>query len=278
MAALLRPGDEVIVEEPVYEPLLQAAELTGARTVRLDRKFTDAYQIDMELLKSLINEKTHMLVISNLHNPSGVLLDNASLKSIAEQLATVSARLLVDEVYLDFIFDNHPGSAFHLADNIIVSSSLTKVYGLGPLRSGYLLADEGTVKRCKQVSYVMGVETPHISNYLAAKIMTGPQLSFILEKVKNRVAENKPLIKEFFARAEEIELVLPDYGIIAFPRFRQPLSSTRFNEELKIARDVQVTPGLFFENNQHFRIGFGLKPELLKEGLQKLESFLYDFS
>ena len=76
MATILERGDEVLIEEPTYDPFLGAAEYLGANIKRFARKFENGFQLDLDELKALITSKTKLLVISNPHNPSGVNIDD----------------------------------------------------------------------------------------------------------------------------------------------------------------------------------------------------------
>jgi len=105
MAATLEPGDEVLVEEPTYELLLSAAQYLGATIRRFPRRFEDDFRIDPEEVARHITPRTKLVVITNLHNPSCALTDTATLAAIGEVARSVGARVLVDEVYLETLFD-----------------------------------------------------------------------------------------------------------------------------------------------------------------------------
>src|SRR5215204_3540679 len=99
MAALVNPGDEVLFEQPAYEPMLALARYLGADVKRFSRRFEDQFQVLPEDLERLVTPKTRLIVITNLHNPSGVLIGDSTMKQIGEIARRVGARVLVDEVY-----------------------------------------------------------------------------------------------------------------------------------------------------------------------------------
>ncbi|HKG98567.1 MAG TPA: aminotransferase class I/II-fold pyridoxal phosphate-dependent enzyme, partial [Pyrinomonadaceae bacterium] len=76
MAALIKPGDEVLFEHPAYEPMLAAARYLGASVKRFSRTFENGFRIVPQELESLATNSTRLIVITNLHNPSGVLIDD----------------------------------------------------------------------------------------------------------------------------------------------------------------------------------------------------------
>src|SRR5215471_13522312 len=140
MAALLEHGDEVLIEEPTYEPILATAEYFGAKIRRFGRPFENEFRIDVDQVARNITPQTRLIILTNLHNPSSVLIDVETLKGIGALARDVGARVLVDEVYLEAIFNSRPRSSFHLGAEFVVTTSLTKGYGLSGLRCGWILA------------------------------------------------------------------------------------------------------------------------------------------
>ena len=74
MAAVLAAGDEVLIEQPAYGPLLDVAEYLGARVKRIARKFETGFALDPEEVEKAITPETRLIVLTNLHNPSGALM------------------------------------------------------------------------------------------------------------------------------------------------------------------------------------------------------------
>src|SRR5437762_6837694 len=101
MAALLEREDDVLIEKPTYDPLLAVAEYLGAKIKRFPRRFEDGFKIDIVALEKQVTKQTRLIVVTNLHNPSSALVDEATLKRIGELARNAGARVLVDEVYLE---------------------------------------------------------------------------------------------------------------------------------------------------------------------------------
>ncbi|MEE9389722.1 MAG: pyridoxal phosphate-dependent aminotransferase, partial [Candidatus Aminicenantaceae bacterium] len=128
-AALIERGDEVLIETPVYEPLLAVPKAFDAVTSRFERRYDDGYQVDLESFSSLLSPKTKLVILTNLHNPSGALLSRRDLKDLVGISHKIGAWVLVDEIYLEFLEGMESETSFSLEENIIVISSLTKVFG-----------------------------------------------------------------------------------------------------------------------------------------------------
>src|SRR5438128_1815938 len=123
MAAMLEHGDEVLIEQPTYDPLLAIAEYLGAKIHRFPRRFENGYKIDIDDVAKQLTPRTRLIALTNLHNPSSVLVDEAALRQIAELARKVGARVLVDEVYLEAMFENAPRSSVHLGPEFVVTTS-----------------------------------------------------------------------------------------------------------------------------------------------------------
>src|SRR5258708_19161902 len=164
MSAVLEPGDEVIIEQPTYDPMVEAARYLGAEIKRLPRRPEDEFQVRMEDLAKILSKKTRLIVLTNLHNPSGVLLEEETLRAIGEMARSVGARVLVDEVYLELLFDRPQPSAFHLGENFMVARSLAKAYRLAGFRWGRSLAAPEAGGRMWEHNHLFGNISAHIKD------------------------------------------------------------------------------------------------------------------
>ena len=133
MAATVAAGDEVLIEQPTYGPLLDLAEYLCARVKRFARRFDNGFAIDPVELERAITAETRLIVLTNLHNPSSALVAVETLRSLGEIAQRIGARVLVDEAYLEAVFDTRGPSAFAVGETLggenpfIVTNSLTKV-------------------------------------------------------------------------------------------------------------------------------------------------------
>ncbi len=116
MAALVEPGDEVLIEEPTYGAILATAEYLGAKIRRFPRTFESGFQLDPREVERNISARTRLIVITNLHNPSGVRTPDAKLRIVGEIARSMGAHVLVDEVYLGSVF------RFAVADGVLAGT------------------------------------------------------------------------------------------------------------------------------------------------------------
>jgi aspartate/methionine/tyrosine aminotransferase len=267
-AALLGPGDEVLVEAPAYEPLLGIPRLLGAKVERFERPFRARFAIDLDELASKLTPRTRLIVLTNMHNPSGVLTGHDELREIGRLARRVKAHVLVDEVYLDFLFERRPRSAVHLGPNFVVTSSLTKVYGLDGLRCGWILASKKLAESIWRLQDFFGVNGAIPAEKLSVAALES--IDVFAERTRKILAANRPLVERFMTEhSATLSWVPPDGGPVCFPKMRKG-SATLLVDHARRHFDTGVIPGKFFERPGHFRLGFGGPTEELRHGLKRL--------
>jgi len=269
-AALCEPRDEVLVETPVYEPLLAVPEAFGVRVMRLDRKYAEDYQFSLEEFESSLTPQTRFVLLTNLHNPSGVLLSQPFLSQVVRSAKKKNVFVVIDEIYLEFT-EEEP-TAFHLADNVIVISSLTKVFGLGNLRCGWVLAQPELAERMRRIIDYTNVEGTFIGEEIAHRMFG--HLDRIKWKNRELVSKNKSLVKGLIDQEESLSWVEPADGVVCFPRIESGMTGDELALHLRDNHDTAIVPGSFFEQPRHFRLGFGGDTDTLESGLTKIRKVL----
>ncbi|NBO65747.1 MAG: pyridoxal phosphate-dependent aminotransferase [Acidobacteria bacterium] len=156
IASNIELGDEALIETPAYDPLLAAAIYCGATVRRFNRSMSSGYQIDPDEIAQQISPRTKLIVLTSPHNPSGEPVRPEILRQIGELAARAGARVLVDEVYRDILFEDAPLSAAHLGDQFIATNSLTKSYGLSGLRCGWILCAPQLAERIRRLNDLFG--------------------------------------------------------------------------------------------------------------------------
>jgi len=273
MAAAIEPGDEILIEEPTYEPILALAEYFGARVTRFPRSFENGYQIDVEALKTRLTARTRLIVLTNLHNPSSTLVEEETLRQIGELARSAGARVLVDEVYLEAMFEAAPRSSVHLGPEFIATTSLTKGYGLSGLRCGWILAEPEMARRMRLLHDVFGAVGPQPSERLSVLALT--KLPKFIARAKRILETNRAVLNDFLDTREELQVVRTGSGTTLFPRLLKGRIED-LCDSLHQKYDTAIVPGRFFESPQHFRIGMCAEPELFKEGVKRLGAALDD--
>jgi aspartate/methionine/tyrosine aminotransferase len=275
MAALLRPGDEVLVEHPTYEPLLAVARYLGAVVTRFRRDPGRAFALDPEAVRQALTPRTRLVVITNPHNPSSALGDEDTLRQIGELAGRVGARVLVDEVYLDARFTDPPATCVHLGEAFVATSSLTKVYGLNGLRCGWVLADAELAGRIWRLNELFSNIGAHPAERLSVAAFR--HLPALAGRSREILERNREALNAFYAGRGELEVAPHLMGTVSFPRLQRG-SADQLCARLVDEYETAVVPGRFFEMPEHFRIGLGVTPERFAIGLRRLGAALDSFA
>lgn len=268
LGALIRPGDRVLVEWPGYDPHAGAARFLGAAVDTFHRGWDRRFALDPAAVEAALTEETRVVVLTNIHNPTGVYADADVLARVGGLAREVGAKVIVDEVYLDALegVDRTPAAT---RDDVFVSTnSLTKSYGLSGLRIGWILADPETVERALRVRDVVDGVGSFPSDTLGRLAFT--RLDDLLERARGILGPGFALFRDFVDSRPELDWVEPPGGAVGFPRLSGVDTSDDFVEHALEDHGVGVTPGRFFGEAAHFRVAVAGEREILERGLEAL--------
>ncbi|HEX7174030.1 MAG TPA: pyridoxal phosphate-dependent aminotransferase [Pyrinomonadaceae bacterium] len=273
MAALLDPGDEVLIESPAYEPMVATARYLRADVKRFARRAEDNFAVRPSEVERNLSLRTRLVVLTNLHNPSSAHTDEDTLRQIGLMARAVGARVLVDEVYLDALFEHAPPTAFHLGEDFIVTSSLTKVYGLSGLRCGWILAEQALAQKLWRLNDLFGVIPAHPAERLSVAALRN--LDTIAARSRTLLETNGQLLTSFLRTRDDLEYFEHRSGTVSFPRFK--VGDVDDLGRLLVEKfETSVVPGRFFGMPSHMRIGISCDTEMLRGGLERLGEALDD--
>lgn len=278
MAAALRPGDPVLIEEPYYEPLGSVLRALEARIVAVPVDRGEGHAALLERIRDPRGPRWRAVVITNPHNPTGVCIPEPLLRELAEACASIDAILHVDEAYREILFEDPPGCATHHGPSVVTTSSLTKVFGLSHLRIGWAIAPPGLVARARRVHDNLGVVHPYLTEAIGARILGKPgRLDGWREQVRRRVAANRAKLGAFLEAESGFEGSLPPAGLLAFPRWRgRPgfPDAESLCDRARTEANVALVPGRFFQRPEHLRIAVGGTEESVALAVDALARFL----
>src|SRR5579885_3617790 len=267
MAALLEPGDEILIEHPAYGPLLDVARYLQADVKRFERREENGWAIDPAEVRRRVTPKTRLIVITNLHNPTSALTPETVLREIGDIAQSMGALVLVDEVYREAVYRETPRTAALLGPEFVVTNSLTKVYGLSGLRCGWILAEPELARAMRRLNDLFGVIAAHPAELLSVAAFR--HLEEIRERARRVVEADRARLDEFLNDERGVKGVPTQYGTTAFLRLTDG-EAERFLDCLRQRYETTVVPGRFFEMPNHFRIGMGVNTEMFAEGLRRV--------
>jgi len=267
MAAIIEPGDEVLIEHPAYGPILDVAQYLQANVKRFPRTEENGWAVEPEAIRRCITPKTRLIVITNLHNPTSVLTPDSVLREIGDIARSVGALVLVDEVYLDAVYEGTPRTSFHLGPAFVVTSSLTKVYGVSGLRCGWILVQPDLAWKMRRLNDLYSATPVYPGELLSVAALK--HLNLLRERARRIVEADRKLLRDFLAQQPSVSAVPTDWGTTSFLKLREG-NVDIFLERLKSDFDTSAVPGRFFEVPDHFRIGMGVNTEMFAEGLNRI--------
>jgi aspartate/methionine/tyrosine aminotransferase len=271
MAALIDPGDEVLIEQPTYELITSTALYLGAAVKRFARTEESGFALDPAQIRCVITPKTKLIVLTNLHNPSSVLTPNSALREVGDLARSVGARVLVDEVYLDAVYVDTPKASFHLGPEFVVTTSLTKVYGLSGLRCGWILAEPDLARAMCRLNDLFASIPAHPAELLS--VIAFEHLDAIRERARKVVDADRASLGAFLSRQNAVSAPRTGFGTTAILRLNQG-NVEQFLARLRAEYETTAVPGHFFGLPNHFRIGMGADTEMFREGLARIEHAL----
>lgn len=269
--SILNPDDEVIIPVPSFVVYQEITKLCRAKAVFLDTS-EDHFQINEAKLNALINGHTKAIILNTPNNPTGCILNEASLQAVHDAVKGKEIFVLADDVYQQLVYTNqcHSFTEYEdLKDQIILIQSFSKPYAMTGWRMGYVCMNERLRERMELVHQFMVTSTPAPFQRAAMKALDYDPEPFLNVYRKRR--------KFMLERLEEIGLdtVEPQGAFYVFPSIQRfGLSSdefcTRMIQEVKLA----ATPGSAFGNDDHIRLTYCYSDEELAEGMKRLETFV----
>jgi aspartate/methionine/tyrosine aminotransferase len=272
---VLEPGDHAIVVWPAYQSLHEVARAVGADVTLHELHESEGWAIDVDRLRGQLTPRTRLIVVNCPHNPTGMLADAATLRSVVDLAVEAGATLLSDEVYR-FLerdpADRLPAGA-DVGGHVVSLGVMSKSFALAGLRIGWLAThDAGLLDRAARFKDYTTICSSAPSEILALIGLRARDT--VLARSRSIVEANLALLDLFFERwAGTLSWGRPRGGSIGFPRLRDELPIDRFANDLLAAEGVLLAPGSVFGHpGNHFRLGFGRTD--MPAALDRLESFL----
>jgi len=208
-------------------------------------------------------------------------VDIHKIQEIAELAAKHNVLLLIDEMFLDAANTPQKSAASTVgldSDSVLITASVSKIYGIGGLRTGWIIASKNIAKRCLNAKWQTTVAAPYFS-----EIVSGIALSQARDKLVKRCKDiakvNFPIVKNWIETHKDlIDWVAPDGGIMCFPKFNENLGidSEKFGIKLINEKGVLISPGKHFGLDGHFRLTYLNSQAELRTGLEAIVEILED--
>ena len=288
---LLEPGDEVVMMVPNYMQTWGLTRSFGATIVEWPlvndekrRSHAEAapgaggWSVDTDALDRLVTPRTKLIIICNPNNPTGARFGAADLDRIASIAARHNSWILSDEIYCGAERDGRETpSMWGRSDRAIVTSGLSKAYGLPGLRIGWVLGPPALMASLWSYHDYTTISPGALSDALARRALAPARRADILARTRGILNQNYPIIAQWLdAHADLFTYAPPDAGAIVYVRYNHPMNSTDLVNRLRRDKSVLIVPGDHFGMDGFLRIGFGDEPEYLRIGLDRLAGLIAD--
>jgi len=275
LASLVEPGDTLLVEKPVYQCMSHPAAALGAKVVFFQRRAEQQWKLQVDEIAALADEHHATGVfLSNPNNPTGAFDDDATIAALAEALGE-HRFLIVDEIYREWLEGEEQQTAALIRPNVMITSSLTKVWGLSGLRAGWIIAPREIVRLANRAYDHMGVNTPFPIDWMVEKIISDEvALSRLRREAMGRIADARTFVDALLtgSGAGGIESVMPVGGGFATWSLRGMDGDQVANALNEVG--VTVTPGHYFGVPDSFRLSWTRGIDVVEAGMQRMGHWL----
>ena len=273
-ASLVRPGDRVIVDSPIYSPLRDCATGLGGQVIQVPRECHNGWGLDLDRFRKAAGRRAQLLVFANLNNPTSAAIGRSEIRELADIAEECDGYVLVDETFRDLAFSRTPPSVSEFGPRMIALSTVTKVGGLGALRVGWIVAHTALIEQFKAVKDYTTVCGSSVSQVLAVWALK--RWEFFRRRAKDILDRNRRIAEQAMERTSSLHGDVPQSGSVMFPQ--SDVNVPRLTKRLLQKYKTVIAEGRFFGMSDHFRIGLGGDPEEFRRGLRNLQRALRDLA
>jgi aspartate/methionine/tyrosine aminotransferase len=271
--ALVPAGERMAVMLPNYLQIWGVARNHGAdlRTFTLDAE--SGWRLDVAGLEEAVRGGARLVAVCNPNNPTGRALTPAEMTAVVDAAERAGAWLLADEVYrgAEREADEETASFWGMSDRVIAVGSMSKAYGLPGLRIGWAVAPVEAVQQVWRHHEYTTISASMLANHLAVAALSPRVRPRILERTRRYIRTGYPVLADWVASHPGVLTMRPpDAAAIAFLRYEHEVTSEALVDRIRRERGVLVVPGSLFGVEHHLRVSYGLPPEYLGEGLERI--------
>lgn len=285
--AILNPGDEVIVSTPYWVSYPELIKLADGKPVFVEGDEKSNYKFTKENLEKAVTAKTKAIVLNTPNNPTGTIYNKEELEVIADFAKKYNIIIISDEMYEKLIYDNenHISIASLSKDayeRTIVINGLSKSYVMTGWRIGYCAASEKIAKLMISIQSHVTSNVCSITQYAALEALNGPQDE--ITKMINEFEKRRNYMINRIESIDNLSIVKPKGAFYIMINIENCLGkeingkilndSMEFCASLLENEKLAIIPGKAFGLNNYIRVSYATSMEAIKEGLNRIESFI----
>jgi aspartate/methionine/tyrosine aminotransferase len=269
---LLRPGDEVAFQVPNYMQYGGIPQSLGATVNRFSLRLDQGWEPDWDEFERAVNPKTRLVYVSNPNNPTGSILSPEAMRRMVARCEQVGAYLLADEVYLGAeIHCARTPSFWGMSDRVIVTSGLSKAYGIPGVRIGWIAGPADVVAECWGQHDYLTIGPNKISDAVASIAVQPENREKLYARTRAILQHNLPVMRQWVdSFGGLLTFRQPQAGALCLVRYNSPMLSYPLCERIRVNQSVLIVPGIHLGLEGYVRLWLGGKPEFLAEGLRRI--------
>src|SRR5580693_901344 len=280
MQALISEGDQVIIPVPYWVTYKDVVNYAGGECVFVPSDEDSGFTYTADMIAPYITDRSKLLIINSPNNPSGGVLSREEFEKIYKLAVKRGVRLMTDECYCQFLYDDAPFSIASMPDakeHVVVAGSLSKTYSMTGWRIGFALAPKPLIDGMMKLQSHTTSNPSSVSQKAAIEALRGPQdsIGVMLDEYRKR----RDYVVSRLRGIPGVKCAEPKGAFYAYPNvsvgFRDGITSAlQFSERLLAEEYVAVVPGEAFGTNQHIRISYATSMKELARGLDRIEHFI----
>lgn len=270
--SLLREGDEVALEVPNYMQMGGIPKSFGANLKPFSLQLDRDWEPNWDEFERAVTEKTRLVYLSNPNNPTGSILSDDAMQRIVARCEATGAWLLADEVYLGAEIDcPRTRSFWGMSDRVIVTSGLSKAYGIPGVRIGWIVGPKDVVAECWSQHDYLTIGPNKISDAVARVAVEPANREKLYARTRSILRQNLPAMKNWIGSfGGFLAMREPKAGALCLVRYGSRTPSYPLCERIRVNQSVLIVPGVHLGLEGYLRIWLGGKPEFLAEGLRRI--------
>ena len=283
-AAMLDPGDEVIVPAPYWTTYPEAIGLAGGRAVEVLADETQGYKVSVEQLEAARTEKTKVLLFVSPSNPTGAVYTAEEIRAIGAWVEEHDLWVLTDEIYEHLVYDgvetgSMPVLCPDLIDHCVVVNGVAKTYAMTGWRVGWMIGPKDLVKAATNLQSHATSNVANVSQRAAIAALAGDLTA--VEEMKEAFDRRRRLIVSMLSEIDGVVCPTPEGAFYAYPSVKGLLgrehggtmveTSAELAEHILTAAEVAVVPGEAFGSPGYLRLSYALGDDDLVEGITRMQ-------
>jgi aspartate/methionine/tyrosine aminotransferase len=268
----LRPGDDVAMEVPNYMQMPGVARSLGASVKTFRLRQDTGWEPDWEEFERAVTPRTKLLYLSNPNNPTGAVLSEAAMQRIARRCGETGTWLLSDEVYLGAEIDRPRTQSFWgMGDRVVVTSGLSKAYGIPGVRIGWLVGPPSLAAACWTQHDYITIGPNKMSDRLARVAVEPQNREHCYARTRQILKHNLPVAREWITGLGGLLTWRePQAGAIALLKYQGDSPSLEIAERVRNNQSTLIVPGSHVGLEGYIRIWLGGREDFLREGLRRI--------